>query len=129
MKQILGIVLIALVSIAMTPVSRAADDARITEMIKELARLTALAEACGGEMNNWGKKAVDGEACKAFTTRFYAAWPDRETLMAEVADYFDRVESGAMECDSGCRDRLQRVEELRVTVTYYLDYMDFVQEF
>lgn len=129
MKNILGMALVVLATIGMTPPSFASDDERITEMIKELAQLTSLAEACGGEMNNWGKKAVDGEACKAFTTRFYAAWPDRETLMAEVAHYFDRVESGGMDCDSSCRDRLQRVEELRVTVTYYLDYMDFVQEF
>jgi len=129
MKRASAIACVILLCAGIMRPLQAADETRITEMIKELAQLTALAEVCGEELNNWGNKALESEACKNFSTRFYKAWPDREALLNEVADLFSRIESGSLACDDSCRDRLQRVEELRVTVTYYLDYMDFVKEF
>lgn len=104
------------------------EQAKITDLIKNLAVLTDKADACGEHMNYFGKKALEGAVCKEFSQGFYELWPSREALQQEVADYTYRLEQGEFICET-CRFMLQRAEELRITVTYYLDYMDFVKEF
>ena len=104
------------------------EQIKIMELIKNLAKLTDMADACGEHMNFFGKKALEGEVCKEFKQGFYDLWPSREALQLEVADYTYRLEQGEYKCET-CDVMLQRAEELRITVTYYLDYMDFLNEF
>lgn len=121
--------LIVWCGMAMTGTAAGEDvDGRIKELISKLATLTDMADGCGEHMNYYGKKALTGEVCKEFKQAFYAEWPSREALQQEVSDYVLRLEQGKLKCEN-CRVMLQRVEELRITVTYYLDYMDFVKEF
>jgi hypothetical protein len=105
----------------------APEEQRITELIKSLALLTDAADGCGEQMNYYGKKALQGELCTRFKNSFYAQWPNRDALQEEVISYTDSLDSGVFKCDN-CRVVLQRVEELRITVTYYLDYMEFLGE-
>lgn len=106
----------------------APERAEIMELIKILALLTDKADACGEHMNYFGKKALEGAVCKEFHQGFFELWPSREALQNLVADYAMRLEQDEDQCDN-CDVTLQRVEELRITITYYLDYMDFMKEF
>lgn len=107
--------------------SSSSEELRITEMIKSLALLTDMADGCGEQMNYYGKKALRGELCTKFKNSFYAQWPNRDALQEEVISYTDSLDSGAFKCDN-CRVVLQRIEEMRITVIYYLDYMDYMEE-
>ncbi len=99
-----------------------------TKLIATLAVLVGHADQCGTWLNDYGADALESPACKNLIDGFYANWPDRETLRQIVADEYAAVEQGLRACDSDCADRLQRIEELRVTLTYYLDYVDFMKE-
>jgi len=99
-----------------------------TDLISKLAVLVGLADQCGEQLNYYGKDALKAKTCKAFKTGFYKEWADRETLRDLLAQEFAAVEQGRRSCDEDCRVQLQRIEELRVTLTYYLDYIDFVAE-
>ncbi len=103
------------------------EEQKITDMIKRLAILTDMADGCGEQMNYYGRKALQGELCTQFKKDFYAHWPSREVLLNEVVDYANRLDSGALKCEN-CRVVLQRAEELRITVIYYLDYMEYMEE-
>jgi len=87
-----------------------------------------LADQCGEQLNYYGKNALKAKPCEAFRSGFYKEWPNREALRDLLAHEFADVEQGRRPCDEDCRVQLQRIEELRVTLTYYLDYMDFVAE-
>jgi len=106
----------------------AKEKGEITTLIKDLATLTDMADTCGEQMNYYGKKALEGEVCKKFDKTFHTKWPSRAALQDLVLDYSARLHRGEYVCDT-CEVMLQRVDELRITVTYYLDYMDFVKEF
>jgi len=101
--------------------------AELTQLISTLAKLTDMADACGEHMNYYGKKALEGAVCKEFGQAFYEIWPNRESLQQKVEDYTLRIELEEPTCDL-CKIMLLRVEELRITVVYYLDYMDFIKE-
>ncbi len=105
------------------------DEDKILALISTLAQLTAKAEQCGEQLNFYGKKALSGDECKNFNTSLLASWPNREALDGEVGDYFDSVNQGKIKCSETCRLQLQRIEELRITIYYYLDYMEFMREF
>ena len=105
----------------------ATDKQRITDLIKSLALLTDMADGCGEQMNYYGKKALQGEFCTKFKKSSYARWPSREALQEEVLNYISRLDNGEFKCEN-CRVMLPRVEELRINVTYYLDYMDYLSE-
>ena len=130
MKRIQTLLLICttLLSGATYSQSEPVELGQITQLIKTLATLTDMAEACGEHMNYFGQKALQGAVCKEFKQEFTNHWASREILELEVADYVDRLEQGQYVCER-CQLMLQRVEELRITVTYYLDYMDFIDEF
>ncbi len=99
-----------------------------TSLISKLAVLVGLADQCGEQLNYYGKDALKATPCASFKTGFYKEWPDRESLRDLLAQEFSAVEQGHRACDEDCQVQLQRIEELRVTLTYYLDYMDFVSE-
>ena len=133
MKQYQAIALIFIALLSGTSYSQdepaeAAEAGQITQLIITLAKLTEMADACGEHMNYFGKKALEGAVCKEFKQAFTDHWQTREALQLEVADYTYQLETGQFVCDR-CKLMLQRVEELRITVTYYLDYMDFMAEF
>lgn len=111
-----------------SPAEPAPERAEIMELVKILAHLTDKADACGEHMNYFGKKALEGAVCKEFHQGFFELWPSREALQDLVADYVMRLQGGEYQCDN-CDVMLQRIEELRITITYYLDYMDFMKEF
>ncbi len=112
------------------PDSSSGEDGKVdyTLLISKLAVLIDPAERCGELLNSFGKRALSAPPCKVFHDGFYKEWPDRDTLRSVLAAEFAAVEQGRRPCDEDCRARLQRIEELRVTLTYYLDYMDFVVE-
>ncbi len=130
MKQIKALLLICLtlLSGASHSQSDSIESGQITQLIITLAKLTNMADACGEHMNYFGKKALEGAVCKEFKQEFTDHWNSREALQLEVADYAYRLEKGQYVCER-CKLMLQRVEELRITVNYYLDYMDFMAEF
>ena len=99
-----------------------------TALIAKLAVLVGHADQCGSWLNDYGADALESPACKDLLNGFYANWPDRDSLREIVANEYAAVEQGLRQCDSDCADRLQRIEELRVTLTYYLDYIDFMKE-
>ena len=134
-RPLRGIVLSAGLMLAMS--AGAADGTRpsgrasivdYTAMITKLAILVGHAEQCGDWLNDYGAEALKSPACKDLQSGFYAEWPDRETLREIIAREYEAVEQGRRPCDSDCADRLQRIEELRVTLTYYLDYIDYMKE-
>jgi hypothetical protein len=104
------------------------DDIDYTVMITKLAVLVDQADRCGEFLNNFGKKALKSPPCEEFHKGFYKEWAGRDELRAILAAEFEAVEQGKRACDEACSAQLQRIEELRVTLTYYLDYMDFVVE-
>ena len=130
MKQLQTVFLIAVTLFSTPPLhaQEAAEKAEILDLIKTLARLTDMADACGEHINFFGKKALEGEVCQEFNQAYHDQWPTRAALQQQVSDYTVRLQKGDYICDT-CEVMLQRVEELRITVTYYLDYMDFVKTF
>lgn len=100
----------------------------LTGLITQLATLTGLAGQCGEQLDYYGKDAVAGKECAEFNKQFYALWPGRDQLREEIAELIRVVESGEQPCDDICTSQVQRIEELRVTVTYFLDYFDFWKE-
>ncbi len=130
MKRIQAFLLICVTLLSGTAHSQSepVESGQITQLIITLAKLTDMADACGEHMNYFGKKALQGAICKEFKQGFTDHWNSREKLQLEVADYAYRLEEGQYVCER-CKLMLQRVEELRITVTYYLDYMDFMAEF
>ncbi len=99
-----------------------------TALIAKLAVLVGHADQCGSWLNDYGAEALESPACKDLVNGYYANWPDRDSLRVIVANEYAAVEQGLRQCDSDCADRLQRIEELRVTLVYYLDYIDFMKE-
>lgn len=129
MKQLKMLFFIAMSLIAMVAHAEttAAEEAKITDLIRTLANLTDQADACGEHMNFYGKKALQGQVCIEFKSGFDKLWPSREALQEEIANYTNRLEKGEFKCEN-CRMTLQRAEELRITIIYYLDYMDYISE-
>ncbi len=102
--------------------------ADLIELITQLAKMTDMAGACGEHMNYFGKKALEGGVCKDFNDAFIGKWSSREDLKQMVDNYMLEIEQGKVDCEN-CRMMLQRVEELRITVAYYIDYMEFMSTF
>lgn len=100
---------------------------QLNRLVNTLAELSEMGEACGEHMNYFGKKALQGAVCKKFKQEYYDYWPSRKALLLEVNDHKQRQELGEYSCDP-CQEMLKQAEELRIFVTYYLDYMDFWYE-
>lgn len=104
----------------------APEKGEITQLIKDLARLNDMGSACGEHMDYFGKRALAGAVCQEFEQAFHSHWSNRAALLQLINDYRERLELGEYRCER-CDVMLERAEELRVFVTYYLDYMDFVK--
>lgn len=95
------------------------------------ARLTAVSELafnCEESLHRFGKKALETEGCSRFIERFNELWGDRETLQRMVHSFTRAAEHGRMPCDARCADMLRRCEELRIAITYILDYAEFTAQ-
>lgn len=97
-------------------------------LIAELANLGVMADRCEQQLINFGARALRAEECASFTNRYHELWPDRAALQEEILEFAKRSERGDFVCDARCRSMLLRCEELRIAVTYVLDYMDFAAE-
>lgn len=100
----------------------------LTSLLSELAETAGMASGCEEALHELGKGALGTETCRRFTDRYEKLWGDRETLQRNILTFARRVESGQMPCDPRCHDMLRRCEELRVSITYVLDYVDFMKE-
>lgn len=94
---------------------------------QELTATTELATNCESALHEIGKDALDTQTCKRFVERYEQLWGDRETLKRSVLTFARRAQNGHMPCDARCQDLLRRSEDLRVSITYVLDYMDFMR--
>ena len=99
-------------------------------LFSDLTDLSNVANRCEEDLKNFAKRALDeSPSCRQFAHRFGDRFADRATLLAEVTEFTDRSERGDLACDRQCQDMLRKCEEMRIGVTYVLDYMDFVREF
>lgn len=98
-------------------------------LIAQMANLAVEADNCEQQLTYYGRKGLESEACKGFKEHYYAQWPDRESLQDEILSYVVRAEQGEYVCDERCRSMLTRCEELRITITYVLDYMEFALDY
>lgn len=124
---------IALAAIALlSPGPAAAEEGEyypeLITLIAELANLGVMGNRCETRLINFGKDALNSDECAGFTKRYYEHWPDRAALQQEILEFAKRSERGEFDCDARCRSMLMRCEELRIGVTYVLDYIDFVKE-
>lgn len=131
MKPFLIVALALVVSPHLAAAEEQAEDHRtnLVMLLTELAETAGMASGCEQAMHELGKDALDTGACRRFTGRYASLWGDRETLQRNILTFARRAESGQMPCDQRCLDMLRRSEELRVSITYVLDYVDFVKEF
>ena len=98
-------------------------------LIAQMANLAVEADNCEQQLSYYGRKALEGKTCKDFKAHYYAQWPDRESLKDEILSYVVRAEQGEYVCDERCRSMLTRCEELRITIAYVLDYMEFALDY
>lgn len=103
-------------------------DPALEALHSRLDSVADLAFSCEESLHRLGKKALEAEGCNRFITQFVESWGDRETLQRTVNSFTRAVEHGRMPCDSRCLDMLRRTEELRIGITYVLDYAQFTAE-
>ena len=115
------------------PVPRASAEydyfPHLITLIAQLANLAAEADHCERQLTLYARKGLASEACTSFKKHYYAQWPDREALQDEILSYVLRAEAGEFVCDERCRNMLLRCEELRIIITYTLDYMEFALDY
>ena len=132
MRHISAIALAAIAFLGSAPAPSAAEKSEyypeLITLIAELANLGVMGNRCETQLINFGKAAVTGDECAGFTKRYYEHWADRAALQQEILEFAKRSERGEFDCDARCRSMLMRCEELRIAVTYVLDYMDFAKE-
>ena len=129
MKPFPAVVLATTLSFAAAPGPARAGDyyPELITLIAELANLDALAKRCEEDMNNYGKDALQKEMCANFTGHYAELWPDHDALSNQILDFAQRAERGEIACDDNCRSMLRRCEELRISIRYVFDYIDYVK--
>lgn len=110
--------------------SHAEDDyyPPLITLISQMANMSVMADRCEQKLLPFGKAALESEECASYKKSFYEQWPSREALQLEILDIVNKIEQGELSCDERCNNMLLRSEELRISVTYILDYMDFLAE-
>jgi len=98
-------------------------------LIATLANMAVEADNCEKQLTNFGKKGLESPDCRSFKKAYYSYWPDRESLQEEILSYVLRSEAGEIDCDERCVNMLMRSEELRITIVYILDYMEFALDY
>jgi hypothetical protein len=99
-------------------------------LYSDLSSLTDVAGRCEEDLKNFAKRALEeSPSCRQFAQRFGERFTDRSALLAEVSQVTDRSARGELACDRPCQEMLKKCEEMRIGLTYLLDYMDFVKEF
>jgi len=132
MKALPPLLLLIFASLALGPVAVAEEQedhrTSLVMLLTELAETAGMGSACEEVLHELGKDALTTEPCRRFTERYRSLWGDRETLQRSILTFARRAETGQMPCDRQCHDMLRRCEELRVGITYVLDYVDFFRE-
>ena len=104
--------------------------AGVRSLYSDLSDISGVANRCEEDLKNFAKRALEeSPSCRQFAKRFDERFADRASLLAEITDFTDRTERGQLACDRQCLEMLRKCEEMRIGVTYVLDYMDFVKEF
>ncbi len=98
-------------------------------LIAEMANLAVEADNCEQQLTYFARKGLESPQCRAFKKHYYSLWPDRDSLQEEILSYVVRAEQGEYLCDERCRSMLMRCEELRITIAYVLDYMEFALDY
>lgn len=98
-------------------------------LIAQMANLAAEADKCEQQLTYFARKGLESPQCRIFKKNYYAQWPDRKALQEEILSYVIRSERGEYVCDERCRMMLMRCEELRISITYVLDYMEFALDY
>lgn len=129
MKSLPAIVLASTLSFVAAPVPAQPGDyyPELITLIAELANLDALAKRCEEDMMNYGKDALRKEMCANFTGHYAELWPSHDALSNQILDFAKRAERGEITCDDNCRSMLRRCEELRISIRYVFDYIDYVK--
>ena len=123
-----AVIIILTLLITLTPVAHAQDDkTMLLDLIKTLAIISDKGEACNEHMNFFGKRALEGAVCKEFAAEFQTRLGSREEIRIRVLGLKQRLLVGELSCQD-CEDIVQRIDELRISVTYFRDYMDFLKE-
>jgi hypothetical protein len=129
MKSLPAIVLVVGLLSATAPAPAKASDyyPELVTLIAELANLDALAQHCEEDMMNFGKDALRKDMCANFVSHYGELWPNQDALSNQILDFAKRSERGEITCDDTCRSMLRRCEELRITISYVFDYIDYVK--
>lgn len=129
MKSLPAAALATTLSLAGTPIPAQPGDyyPELTTLIAELANLDALAKRCEEDMMTFGKDALHKEMCTNFTGHYAELWPSHDALSNQILDFALRAERGEISCDDNCRSMLMRCEELRISIRYVFDYIDYVK--
>ncbi len=130
MKQIVAVLFAATVLLNS---ERAAADydyfPHLITLIAEMANLAVEADNCEQQLTYFARKGLNSPQCRSFKKNYYGQWPDRESLQDEILSYVIRAEQGEYVCDERCRSMLTRCEELRISIAYVLDYMEFALDY
>lgn len=129
MKSLPAVVLATTLLFASGPAPAQEGDyyPELITLIAELANLDALAKRCEEDMINFGKDALNKEMCANFISHYHELWPDHDALSNQILDFAKRSERGEITCDDNCRSMLRRCEELRISIRYVFDYIDYVK--
>lgn len=129
MKSLPTAVLALTLSFAATPAPARPGDyyPELITLLAELANLDALAKRCEEDMMNHGKDALRKEMCANFTSHYAELWPGDDDLSNQILEFARRAEDGAITCDDNCRSMLRRCEELRISIHYVFDYIDYLK--
>lgn len=99
---------------------------QLIQFIKELAVVSDQGEACNEHMNYYAAKALEGAVCQEFKAAFAERWQTPANLMQVWDEHNQRV-SGLREDCENCQVMIQTADEMRVKITYFLDYMEFIK--
>lgn len=129
MKYLQFLAAALLIGFAAPPLAAQEADYRtdLGMLLNELSATSDLASNCESALHEIGKDALGTETCGRFVERYERLWGDRETLKRSVLTFARLIQNGHMPCDPRCQDMLRRSEDLRVSITYVLDYMDFMR--
>lgn len=120
--------LIAAALCGLMAAAHAFDDTVLGAQIRMFERMTALGSRCSERLDVDGKNAVSGGVCGEYTEKFYAQWRSREDLIAQTNELVAPYQNGEKECTGPCAGLLVHVDQLKTTVIYYLDYIDFLRD-
>ncbi len=108
--------------------AHALDDMLLAAQIDTLKQMTALGRRCSDRLDIDGKAAATGGVCGEYAEKFHVLWQSRNGLDGQINDLVAPYRNGGKACDGRCADVLVQIDQLKTTVIYYLDYIDFLKD-